>query len=97
MFERQEAAGEDWFEGTLGVGSVGAGGGVGRRRFRAEQLAEVIGQNLGGEVLLKGEIGEPAGCLEAQTMLDPLEGLLDPPAAVIERPELLGRVAPDVE
>ena len=25
-------------------------------------------------------------------MLDPLEGLLDPPAAVIERPELLGQL-----
>ena len=24
VFERQEAAGEDWFEGTLGVGSIGA-------------------------------------------------------------------------
>jgi hypothetical protein len=82
VFERQEAAGEDRLEGALGVGSIGARGGVGRLRFGAEQLAEVVGQDLGGEVLLKGEIGEPAGRLEAQAMLDPLEGLLDSPAAV---------------
>ena len=30
-------------------------------------------------------------------MLDPLEGLLDSPAAVIERPELRGRIARRVE
>ena len=97
VFECQEAAGEDRLEGALGVGSIGAGSGVGRFGFGAEQLVEVVGQDLGGEVLLKGEIGQPTGGLEAQAMLDPLEGLLDPPAAVIERPELLGRVAPGVE
>jgi len=97
MFEREKATGEDRLEGALGVGSIGAGRGVGRLGFGAEQLAEVVGQHLGGEVLLKGEIGEPAGRLEAQAMLDPLEGLLAPPAAVIERPELLGRIALGVE
>ncbi len=56
---------------------MGSGGGVGLFRLGAEQLAEVIGQDLGGEVLLKGEIAEPAGRIEAQTMLDPLEGLRD--------------------
>jgi hypothetical protein len=45
MVERQETAGdEDRLEGALGVGSIGAGGGVGRRRLGAEQLAEVVGQ-----------------------------------------------------
>ena len=78
VFECQEAAGEDRLEGALGVGSIGAGSGVGRVGFGAEQLAEVVGQDLGGEVLLKGEISQSAGGLEAQAMLDPLEGLLDP-------------------
>ena len=72
MVERQETAGdEDRLEGALGVGSIGAGGGVGRRRLGAEQLAEVVGQDLGGEILLKGEIGEPAGRLKAQTACKP--------------------------
>jgi len=34
VFERQEAAGEDWFEGTLGVGSIGAGGLIIAPEFR---------------------------------------------------------------
>ena len=47
------------------------------------------------EVLLKGGIGEPAGRLQTLTMLDPRP--LDSPAAVIERPELFGRITLGVE
>ena len=36
VFERQEAAGEDRLEGALGVGSIGARGGVGRLGLGAE-------------------------------------------------------------
>ena len=56
VFERQEAAGEDRRRapraGRLGREVVSADLVSG-----AEQLAEVVGQNLSGEVLLKGEIG----------------------------------------
>ena len=56
MLEGQQAAGEDPLEGALGIGSIGAGRRVGWRRLRAERLAELVGRNLGGEVLLKGKI-----------------------------------------
>ena len=36
VFERQEASGEDRLEGAMGVGSIGARGGVGRLRLGAE-------------------------------------------------------------
>ena len=41
---------------------------------------EVVAQNLGAEVLLGGEPGDPGQMLQGQSMLDALEGFLNAPA-----------------
>jgi hypothetical protein len=56
--------------------------------------AQVVGEYLGGKVLLQDEIGEPRNRFERQPVLDPLESFLDAPALVIERAQTVRREMP---
>ena len=99
LSDAEQAPGEDGLECAECVGSIRAGAGLDGvvGAAAAEQCAQVVGQDLGGEVLLQGEVVQPRRGLEAQTMLDALEGLLDAPALVIERAELRGRIRLGIE
>ena len=44
---------------------------------------EVVAEHLGAEILLCGEPGDPGELFEVEAVLDPLEGLFDPPSAVV--------------
>ena len=99
LSDAEQAPGEDGLECAECVGAIRAGAGLDGvvSAAAAEQCAQVVGQDLGGEVLLQGEVVQPRRGLEAQTMLDALEGLLDAPALVIERAELRGRIRLGIE
>ena len=99
LSDAEQAPGEDGLECAECVGAIRAGAGLDGvvGAAAAEQCAQVVGQDLGGEVLLQGEVVQPRRGLEAQTMLDALEGLLDAPALVIERAELRGRIRLGIE
>ena len=69
------------------VGRVGVEAGVGSDV--SGQGMEVVANGLGPEILASGVPGQTGGMFQAEAVLDPLESLLDTPAAVIELRESL--------
>ena len=61
------------------------------------QGVEVVTEDFGAEVLSCGQPGHVRELLQGQTVLDPLECLLNSPPGVIERPEFAGGVGAKVE
>ena len=61
------------------------------------QGIEVVAEDFCAEVLLCGQPGHARQLLQGQTVLDPLECLLNSPPGVIERPEVAGGVGVKVE
>ena len=76
----QQTAGEDGLERADGVGAVGPVGGFvvprGRRRGGQDGM-QIVGEDLGGEVLLEGQMSQSGGGFQPQPMLDPFEQLGD--------------------
>lgn len=99
LSDAEQAPGKNGFECAERIGAIGAGTGADRVLgcAAAEQGAQVVSQDLGGEVLLQGEVVQPRRCLQAQAMLDAFERFLDAPALVVERTELRGRVRLGIE
>ena len=93
----EQASGEDGTQGADGVGAIVDArwvvGPVIRQVLGGQQAAEVVGQYLGVEVLLQGQVVEAGNCFEVETMLEALEGFLDAPATVIEVAEVAQREA----
>ena len=61
------------------------------------QGLEVVANDLGAEVLLGGELGDPGQMLQGQSMLDALEGFLNAPAGVEQIAKVRGRLVDGVE
>ena len=59
------------------------------------QGLEVVANDLGAEVLLGGELGDPGQMLQGQSMLDALEGFLNAPAGVEQIAKVRGGIVTD--
>ena len=102
MPHAQQATGQNRLERADGVGSIGAAGegawvGLGHRRVLGEQMVQIVRSDLRGKVLLESQVGQASCRFQAQPMLDPLEGFLDAPAAVVQRAEGGGGIVRFVE
>ncbi len=69
--------------GQIGVGMGGQCG----------QGLQVVADDLGGDILGYGLLGQSADMLQVEAVFEAFEGLLDAPALVVQFPEAKGREA----
>ena len=62
-------------------------------RGRCGQRLQVVAEDFGRHVLFNRLLGQPGDVLQTEAMFEPLEGLFDAPALVIQIAESIGRKA----
>ena len=83
----EQKNGQQWLESGVGIGMVDAlavgqiGVSVGGR---SGQCLQVVADDLGGDILDHGLLGQSGDVLEIETVLDSFERLLNAPALVVE-------------
>jgi hypothetical protein len=100
MRQLQQTSGQDRLERARGIGAIGSLCGgclVDRQRRRCEHALQVVGEDLGSEVLLERQVRQAGGRFQSQSVLDAFEGFLHAPALMIERAELRRGIALGIE
>jgi hypothetical protein len=67
------------------------------RGLQHRQSVQIIGQHLGPEILLRSQPGQARSVLQRHAMFQPLERLLDAPAAVVQGSEAVRRISGGVQ